>query len=229
MIRRLLLSYLSVTVLVLLLLEIPLGLFYARWERQRLSAGLSGDASVLATLYEDALELGADLPADTPVALDAAPALAYQDRTGARVVVVDADGTSLVDTEQPALRSLGGRPEIATALDGTRSSGTRYSETLRTELFYVAVPVASSGRVYGAVRVSLDTAALDAHVRRFHLGLVAVAAVVLATMTAPVVTAHGGSCPMASPLVACSGIWNTRGVALISPFDGAAIASSSMM
>lgn len=182
MTRRLLLSYLSVTALVLLLLEIPLGLFYQRWERERLFAGLAGDASVLATIYEDALELTVHQPGATPV-LDGTPATQYQERTGARVVVVDRAGISLIDTEQPAPRDLSGRPEITVALDGRSTTGTRYSETLRTDLFYVAVPVASGGAVYGAVRVSFETAQLEAHVRRFYLGLAAVAVVVLATMT----------------------------------------------
>ncbi|MEZ5264802.1 MAG: histidine kinase dimerization/phospho-acceptor domain-containing protein [Acidimicrobiales bacterium] len=179
MTRRLLLSYLSVTVLVLLVLEIPLAVFYQRWERERLVAGLAGDASVLATRYEDTLELG---PA-TPDTVDVGLALDYQADTGARVVLVDAAGRSLLDTEQPADRNLSTRPEIAAALQGERTSGTRYSTTLGTDLLFVSVPVASGGRVYGALRLSLDTAELDAHVRRFQLGLAAVAVVVLAMMT----------------------------------------------
>ena len=49
---------------VLLLLGVPLGVFYAQRERERLTADLDRDASVIATLYEDALEAG-----DTLVAL----------------------------------------------------------------------------------------------------------------------------------------------------------------
>ena len=45
---------------------------------------------------------------------------------------------------------------------------------------YVAVPVASSGTVHGAVRVTYPTSALDRRVRRYWLVLAAIAAVVLA-------------------------------------------------
>ena len=54
MTRRLLLSYLTVAVVVLVLLEVPLGMFYAQRERERVTAGLEHDASVLASIYEDA-------------------------------------------------------------------------------------------------------------------------------------------------------------------------------
>ncbi|TFH18782.1 MAG: two-component sensor histidine kinase, partial [Acidimicrobiales bacterium] len=52
MTKRLLLSYLTITLVVLLLLEIPLGLFYAQREQGRLEADLEHDANVIATLYE---------------------------------------------------------------------------------------------------------------------------------------------------------------------------------
>ena len=56
MTRRLLISYLIVTALVLVLLEVPLAVFYAQRERERIAADVEHDASVLATLYEDNLE-----------------------------------------------------------------------------------------------------------------------------------------------------------------------------
>ncbi len=174
MTRRLLLSYLTVTAAVLLLLEIPLGLFYADREVERRTAELDRDAGVIATIYEDALERGAALVAE--------PAERYEQRTGVRVVVVDRDGISRVDTAQPTPRDFSTRPEIAVALGGDRTAGTRPSETLGTDLLYVAVPSASGGVVHGAVRLTLDTAGTDAQIRRFQAGLVAVAVVVLATM-----------------------------------------------
>jgi signal transduction histidine kinase len=173
--RRLIISYLAVTVVVLVLLEVPMGVFFAQRELERLTSAVERDAAVVATIYEDALEKGQPL--------DPRPAQLYQARTGARVVVVNADGISLVDTEQTINRDFSTRPEIATALGGDRSVGTRESETLATELLYVALPVASGGVVHGALRITLDTAAVDANVHRFWMGLVAIAAVVLAAMS----------------------------------------------
>ena len=171
MTKRLLLSYLTITLIVLLLLEIPLGLFYSQREQERLEADVEHDANVIATLYEDDLEAG--LPLD-PTAADI-----YADRTGARVVVVDNDGISQVDTAADVPRDFSTRPEMAAALDGERTAGTRSSETLGTDLLFVAVPVASGGTVHGALRVTLDTSDVSARIRSFWFALVGVAAVVL--------------------------------------------------
>jgi signal transduction histidine kinase len=89
----------------------------------------------------------------------------------------------VVDTTQPPPRDFSTRPEIATALAGDRATGTRPSETLGADLLYVAIPVASSGTVHGALRLTLDTSEVDEHVHRFWWGLVAIAAVVLAAIT----------------------------------------------
>lgn len=175
MTKRLILSYLAITVLVLVLLEVPFGVFYAQRELDRLTAAVERDASVVATLYEDVLE--------NSTTADPGPARRYADRTGARVVVVDDRGISIVDTAQEVPRDFSTRPEIATALAGTRATGTRPSDTLSTELLYVAIPVASSGNVHGALRLTLDTAEVDERVRRFWWGLAATAAVVLAAVT----------------------------------------------
>jgi signal transduction histidine kinase len=171
MTRRLLISYLTITLIVLLLLGVPLGAFYAQRERERLTADLDRDASVIATLYEDALEAGDPLD---PTAADR-----YEDRTGARVVVVDVDGIARVDTAGDVPRDFSTRPEIVTALSGERTSGTRASETLGTELLFVADPIASGGTVHGAVRLTLDMGDVNARIRSFWLALAAVAAVVL--------------------------------------------------
>jgi signal transduction histidine kinase len=177
MTRRLLLSYLSITTFVLLILELPLGVTFARAQRDRLVAAVERDATVLATVVEDTLEAGATSGLD-PVAAG------YQDRTGGRVVVVDRTGITVADSDPPApgRRDLSTRPEIAAALRGDRAVGSRSSSTLGSAFLYVAVPVASQGRVYGAVRITHPTSAVDARVRRVWLALGAAAAVVLAVV-----------------------------------------------
>jgi signal transduction histidine kinase len=172
--RRLVLTYLTVAAIALLVLEVPLALFYQRHETDRLSVGVERDATTLAGLYEDALERGA--------ALDPTVASRYAARTKARVVIVDTAGQSLVDTSGPIHRDFSTRPEVHTALGGQVTTGTRHSDTLRTDLLYVAVPIASGGHVRGAVRLTMDTGAVSALVHRFWLGLFGVAAVVLAAI-----------------------------------------------
>ena len=171
MTRRLLASYLLITVLTLVLLEVPLAVFFAQRERERIAADLEHDATVIATLYEDDLEN--DLP------LDPAPAVEYHDRTGARVVVVDREGISMVDTAAAIDRDFSTRPEMVDALTGERATGTRSSDTLATDILYVAIPVASGGTVHGALRVTIDTSDVSARIHRFWLGLAAIAIVIV--------------------------------------------------
>jgi signal transduction histidine kinase len=175
MTRRLLLSYLIVAAIVLLVLEVPLAVFYQQRETDRLSVDVERDATVLAGYYEDALERGT-------TSLNPTFASRYAARTGARVVVVDKTGRSLVDTSGAVHRDFSSRPEILAALAGRIDTGTRHSNTLGTDLLYVTVPVASGGHVHGVLRLTMDTHAVSALVHRFWLGLVGVAVVALAAI-----------------------------------------------
>ena len=174
MTRRLLLSYLTITAIVLLVLEIPLAVFFQQRETDRLTVNVERDATALASLYEDALERRT-----TP---DPLAASNYADRTGARVVIVDAGGFSVVDTSAEIARDFSTRPEIHTALSGERAAGMRRSDTLDTDLLFVATPVASGGTVHGAVRLTLDAQDVKATIHRFWLGLAGIAAVVMIAM-----------------------------------------------
>ena len=69
----------------------------------------------------------------------------YKRDTGGRVVLVDQQGVSVVDSGAAVPRDFATRPEIAAALKGKVATGVRYSRTLGTNLLYVAEPVASGG------------------------------------------------------------------------------------
>lgn len=179
--RRLLVSFLLVAVVVLAALQIPLGIQNARTADRDLQAQVERDVFALAALVEDALESDAALPGRVVrVAVD------YTARTGGRVVVVDADGDAVLDTDatadRPGVRSFATRPEIVSALDGRIAAGTRRSETLGHRLLYVAAPSASGGVVHGAVRITYPTSAVDERVRHYWLLLAAIAALVLAAV-----------------------------------------------
>ena len=175
MTRRLLWGYLAVTLLVLLALELPLAFFYSQREQERFIADAERDAVVLASYYEDVLDSGA--PSDTT------QAELYADRTGARVVVADSTGISLLDTDAVVGRNFSTRPEVAKALGGSRASGIRHSRTLNADLLYVAVPIASGGTVHGVLRLTVDAHEVTERIQRFWLSLVAVAAVVLVAVS----------------------------------------------
>jgi hypothetical protein len=86
---RLLASYLSLAVMVLLVLEIPLGVLGARREHDLLFAQAQQDATSLAVLVQESL--------DNPQAQELNDLVRrYQGATGNEVVVVDRAGRALV-------------------------------------------------------------------------------------------------------------------------------------
>lgn len=174
MTTRLLVTMLALTAVLLGVLVVPLGIESARSERRDLEAKVERDASAVASLAEDALEAGAK-----PAGLDRLAAR-YERDTGGRIVVVDADGRSLVDPDTAVGRDFSTRPEVAAALAGEISVGTRRSQTLGAGLLYVAVPVASGGVVRGAVRITYPTTTADERVRNTWLALGAISALALA-------------------------------------------------
>jgi signal transduction histidine kinase len=175
---RLLLGYLGVTLFVLLSLEVPLGVQNQHTERHDLSAKVSHDAMVLAADSEDAVQAPSRRQLDPLAAI----ASDYAKRTGARVVIVDRQGDALIDTSGRVRgrESFASRPEIAQALAGKYPRGVRTSKTLHERLLYVAVPIASSGRVHGAVRITYPYSAVDSRILRYWLLLALIGAVVLA-------------------------------------------------
>lgn len=176
--RRLLFTYLSLAIVVLAVLEIPLGAVNARSEKRDLTAKVERDAVAVASLAESSVEH------ERATDLRSVRALAtrYAHDTGGRVVIADRKGVELVDTNPPApgRRSFASRPEFAAALNGEVATGTRHSTTLGATFLYVAVPIASGGKILGAVRVSYPTSTLDARVRRYWMVLAGIAGVVLA-------------------------------------------------
>jgi len=92
--NRLLAGFLALTVLLLAVLEIPLGITYARNERQDLTLKVERDAVTFASLASDALR-----PGGTG---DFVPlrrlADQYADETGGRVVLVGRNGRARIDT-----------------------------------------------------------------------------------------------------------------------------------
>ncbi len=179
MTRRLVGSYLALTILVLIALEIPLAVTYRDRQQDQLEAGLERDAFVLSAFVEDTLNGSAQQDLQTVVAN-------YQADTSGRAVIVDQEAEVLADSD-PAVdgaRSFASRPEIAQALGGEVAVGTRRSDTLGTGLVYVAVPVGSGENPYGAVRLSYSTDQLDTRVRRYWLLLTGAAAVTLVVAAA---------------------------------------------
>jgi signal transduction histidine kinase len=178
--KRLLASYLALTAGILITLEVPLALIDQRTQRQDLESSVQRDAFVVASLAEDQLQTGRVEPGLKGVVLR------YRAKTGGRIVIVDRTGRSIADSHPtfPGEVDFATRPEIKQALAGKTVSGLRYSHTLGHGLLFVAVPVASGGAVFGAVRITYPTSALDHRVRRDWTTLLIVALLILAGVAA---------------------------------------------
>jgi signal transduction histidine kinase len=181
--RRLLLGFLAFAAIVLALLVIPLGIANQRSERDDLTRRVERDAVAAAGLADELLADSGVASSELRQRLEQRLE-SYAEKSGARVVVVDAGGTSVLDTGEPGRdvelgRDFSTRPEIAAALDGKVEAGERGSDTLGHPLLFVAVPVASGGRSLGAVRVSYPAEELEERVNAFWLVLLAVSLAVL--------------------------------------------------
>jgi signal transduction histidine kinase len=178
---RLVAALIGTTLLVILVQDIPLSFTLRDVQHNNIITGLERDAFVLAGRSEEALEE----PSAESSELITEVARRYQEESGARVIVVDAEGIAIVTSDADYSRvgaSYLSRPEIEAALAGDIASGTRYSETLQQELLYVTVPVLSGERVLGAVRLTYPAQVVEDVVARQlgQLWLVALTTVLLA-------------------------------------------------
>src|SRR4051812_17511401 len=110
MIRRLVFTYLAIMAFGLALLAIPLGITFAHREKDRLLFDVERDADTMALVIAQPVAAGKPFSSKDITR--------YASNTGGRVVVVDAEGTVLLDTDQASARGsdYSTRPEIALAL-----------------------------------------------------------------------------------------------------------------
>ena len=173
MTRRLLVSYLGLVALVLVMVEVPFGITFARQQRAAHEADVRSDAEAIARFASGPLTTGEE----DRIRIVAE---AYQQRTDGRVVITDARGRAVADSEGRVGRDFSTRPEIRAALAGRDTTGFRYSSTLQQRLLFVAIPVDPDGRVAGTVRVTYPAAVADEQIRRAWIALVGVGIVSLA-------------------------------------------------
>ncbi len=175
---RLVAVFVGIVVAVLAAHDIPLALHLRQVERDRLVTALERDAFTLAGRAEEALDDGeARSNPELQALVDT-----YRTDQGARVIITDEDGIAMVvsDEEARAGAVYATRPEIATALAGAPTSGTRTSNTLGTDLVYVAVPVLSGPDVIGAVRLTYPASVIEDRLAERVRALLVVAAMTVA-------------------------------------------------
>lgn len=74
----------------------------------------------------------------------------------ARLTIIASNGSVLADSEQDPgkMENHRTRTEVASALEGNPGRFARYSDTLKKEMLYVAIPVYKDKKVIGAIRLS---------------------------------------------------------------------------
>jgi signal transduction histidine kinase len=158
--------------------DVPLALHLSQIERDRLTTAIERDAFTIGGKITPTLTL------EDPERRSAINAVLdeYLQTKSGTIVVVDSNGYLLSSTDLSVTPGTDyvGRPEIATALLGDPSSGTRLSNTLGGDLVYVAVPVLSGAEVLGAVRITFPKSVLDQSVRDQLQGLLLAASVSIA-------------------------------------------------
>ncbi|MEV4703280.1 HAMP domain-containing sensor histidine kinase [Actinoplanes sp. NPDC049316] len=162
--RRLLLTYLTLTLVVLAGLALPFGYVYQRGEQQHALAQLEHDAETLAAFIDTATRLHHQTQIESLVHDSAR-------RWDAQIDVVDAGGRTVISTRTGASATarldpvLTGHTPVVTDISGGRLS--------------VAVPIHPGRPSQGALQVSVPSAALTARIHQFRMVLIGVGILVL--------------------------------------------------
>ena len=177
-------ALLGLTVVVLLVHDIPLTSYLRNVENERIITGLELDSfKIVGNAHEAVEEPNAANKADLEKILQR-----YRDKSQAVVIVTDSNGKIFASTDQDIVvgENFKTRPEIVQALSGKVASGRRFSTTLNYELLYVAVPMIKGEKVYGTVRITFPASAVDkiVNTRLLEIGSVAGITLLLAILIA---------------------------------------------
>ncbi len=94
-----------------------------------------------------------------------------------RITVIDPAGKVLADSDEDAetMENHRDRPEIIEAMHGNVGKSLRFSRTLRTRMFYVAIPLPGSAgkeepaEIIGVLRMSVPATAIDATLQSIRM------------------------------------------------------------
>lgn len=181
MTRRLLLSYMTLTLCVLLALELPLGVAAARLERRNLLERVTSNAISFAKFVEDRLpDRGTDLEPETVEALDKlleSPVMETEEDRRTIVVyngeVVADSGPSVLDPGAPTSRAA-----IQAARTNSRAASWRTSAD-GAPVLDLAVPLATADFTSGALQITVPAEIVDQRTRQYWMILAIGGVVVL--------------------------------------------------
>lgn len=93
------------------------------------------------------------------------------EKTGARITVIDTEGRVLGDSDADALRmeNHADRPEIQQALVSPAGSAVRFSKTLKYDLLYVARKIGDAGEHSGFIRIAVPLSEINEAINSLRL------------------------------------------------------------
>ena len=171
------LALMGLTLVVLLVHDIPFVQYLRTVESDRIITALQRDGFIIAGKAEEQLED----PKSTSLGSLQSKIKDYNVTTGARVIVVDAMGQVIADSDGAGKlgTSYLNRPEIAQALKGEVADGRRDPGPASEELLYVAVPVLNGDKVLGAIRITFPSQTVDDAISQRLRGIMTVAGITL--------------------------------------------------
>jgi len=168
-------SYVLIPVLSMLAM-----LGYVSWalgqlNREQTEAGLKARARLVEPEFTERLAAG-DLAGIATLCKELGASSAT------RLTVVLPNGRVIGDSEKdPAqMEAHNDRPELLDALEGRMGLSVRYSDTLRRDMMYVAIPLRVDGKVAGAVRTAMALRAIGEALESTLWHIVGVAIAILA-------------------------------------------------
>lgn len=94
-----------------------------------------------------------------------------------RITLIDINGTVIAESgvlakDIASMENHRGRPEFQKALSGEIGKSTRYSETLKTDMLYVAIPVYVNKNLHGALRLAMSLGDVDKILSSFQWAII---------------------------------------------------------
>lgn len=168
------------------LITLGLGLYFSQYVHDLYLDQIQDHLRVQASLISEDLSEGPLPPNPTPDLSQKANA--WNASIGSRVTILSRDGTVLADSEHDpsSMDNHLNRPEIQSALKDGLGQSTRYSSTVRMDMYYAAVPIQSNGEILGFARVAVPESRITSTQSRLQQsiflagGITAIAASLLA-------------------------------------------------
>jgi len=99
----------------------------------------------------------------------------YGEKASTRITVILTDGKVVGDTDSSpeTMENHGDRAEVEAALNGRAHPSIRFSDTLKQQMMYVAIPVEHDGATLGVLRMAIPLTMIDDALRTIHWHILA--------------------------------------------------------